>query len=215
MLLIQPGEEAAGAHGLRWPAASGRGENPEVADTASTGNFERVARELSGPLGAYLSRQVGRPDVAEELLQETLIRIERGLPGFEGRSGLKTWAFAIATRVVVDHLRAPANRLRVVEIDETVEPPDGEAGLDDRLIAGEMNACVRGVIDTLPADYRAALVLHDLEGMTAEQTAAIVGCSLPTAKIRIHRARQRLRKALEAECRFYRDDGDVFRCTPG
>ena len=76
-----------------------------------------------------------------------------------------------------------------------------------------MNACVRGVIDTLPADYRAALVLHDLEGLTAEQTAAIVGCSLPTAKIRIHRARQRLRKALEDECRFYRDDGSVFRCT--
>ncbi len=215
MLLIQPGEEAAGARGLRCPVASGRRENHEVTDSTSTCDFERVAQDLSGPLGAYLMRQVGRPDVAEELLQETLIRIERGLSDFEGRSGLKTWAFAIATRVVVDHLRAPANRLRVVEIDETVEPPDGEAGLDDRLIAGEMNACVRGVIDTLPADYRAALVLHDLEGMTAEQTAAIVGCSLPTAKIRIHRARQRLRKALEDECRFYRDDGNVFRCTPG
>jgi RNA polymerase sigma-70 factor (ECF subfamily) len=199
----------------RRPAASGLGQNPAVADAVSTGDFERVARELSGPLRSYLTRQVGNPDVAEELLQETLIRIDRGLPGFEGRSGLKTWAFAIATRVVVDHLRAPENRLRVVEVDETVEPPDGEAGLDDRLIASEMNACVRGVIDTLPADYRAALVLHDLEGMTAEQTAAIVGCSLPTAKIRIHRARQRLRKALEDECHFYRDDGNVFRCTPG
>lgn len=185
-----------------------------MADTSSTGDFERVALDLSGSLRAYLTRQVGHPDVAEELLQETLIRIARGLPGFEGRSELKTWAFAIATRVVVDHLRAPQNRPRVVEVDEMVEPPDGEAGLDDRLIAGEMNACIRGVIDSLPADYRAALVLHDLEGMTAEQTAAIVGCSLPTAKIRIHRARQRLRKALENECCFYRDDGNVFRCTP-
>jgi RNA polymerase sigma-70 factor, ECF subfamily len=48
-----------------------------------------------------------------------------------------------------------------------------------------MNACVREVIDSLPDDYRAALVLHDLEGLSGAQTAEIAGCTLPTAKIRI------------------------------
>lgn len=75
-----------------------------------------------------------------------------------------------------------------------------------------MSACVRGVIDGLPADYRTALVLHDLEGMTAAQVAEVAHCSLATAKIRIHRARRRLKSALEDECRFYRADADVFRC---
>lgn len=61
-------------------------------------------------------------------------------------------------------------------------------------------------------DYRTALVLHDLEGQTAAQVAEIVGCSLAAAKIRIHRSRQRLKQALEKECRFYRDAENVFRC---
>jgi RNA polymerase sigma-70 factor (ECF subfamily) len=75
-----------------------------------------------------------------------------------------------------------------------------------------MSSCVRDVIDGLPGNYRTALVLHDLEGLTAAQVAEVANCSLATAKIRIHRARRRLRDALEEECRFYRDDDDVFRC---
>jgi RNA polymerase sigma-70 factor (ECF subfamily) len=71
---------------------------------------------------------------------------------------------------------------------------------------------VREVIDSLPEDYRTALVLHDLEGQTAAQVSEIVGCSVATAKIRIHRARRRLKQALDEECRFYRDGDNVFRC---
>jgi len=71
---------------------------------------------------------------------------------------------------------------------------------------------VRRVIDSLPEDYRTALVLHDLEGQTAAQVADIAGCSIATAKIRIHRARRRLKQALNEECTFYRDEDNVFRC---
>ena len=76
----------------------------------------------------------------------------------------------------------------------------------------EMSACVRQVIGSLPEDYRAALVLHEIQGLTAEETAEICGCSLATAKIRIHRARLRLKETLKNECEFYRDSEDVFRC---
>jgi RNA polymerase sigma-70 factor (ECF subfamily) len=75
-----------------------------------------------------------------------------------------------------------------------------------------MNACIREEIDSLPGDYRAAIVLHDLEGLTAAETAEIVGCSLATAKIRIHRARLRLQKALERDCTFYYDSDQILRC---
>jgi RNA polymerase sigma-70 factor (ECF subfamily) len=72
-----------------------------------------------------------------------------------------------------------------------------------------MNSCVRGVIDSLPEDYRAALVLHDLEGLSDAQTAEVCGCSLPTAKIRVHRAHAT--EALQREC-DHRDSDDVYRC---
>jgi len=104
--------------------------------------FEDVAEELSGPLRRYLERLAGNRATADDLLQETLLKIARGLP----------------------------------EV------------------------------------YRTALVLHDLEGQTAAQVAEIAGCSIATAKIRIHRARRRLKQALDEECRFYRDGENVFRC---
>lgn len=174
--------------------------------------FNKVAEELSGPLLRYLERYAREHSLAEDLLQETLIRIARGLPDFEGRSSLKTWAFSIATRVASDHFRQPRNSAQIVDIDESAELPDEDCPVDQRLVIDEMNTCVRQVIDSLPGDYRAALVLHDLEGLTAAQAAEICGCSLPTAKIRIHRARLRLAEALQQECEFYRDSENVFRC---
>lgn len=180
--------------------------------TARSPSFAQVAGELSGPLLRYLARYAGDRDLAEDLLQETLIRISRALPGFEGRSELKTWAFSIATRVAADHFRKPANRLSIVDIAESAGVPDSDRSVDETVVIDEMNACVRQVIDSLPADYRAALVLHDLEGLSAAETAEISGCTVATAKIRIHRARGRLAEALQRECDFYRDGEDVFRC---
>lgn len=173
--------------------------------------LEDVVRDLSEPLRRYLRRLAGDPAVADDLLQETLARVARGLPDFEGRSSLRTWAFSIATRVAVDHLRRPDTRFLVIDAEEA---PDSavDPDVDERLIVDEMNACVREVIDGLPADYRAALVLHDLEGLTAADTARACGCSLETAKIRIHRARRRLRQALEARCTFYRGPAGAVRC---
>ena len=172
--------------------------------------FEDVEEKLSGPLRGYLQRLVGNHATADDLLQETLLKIARGLPGFEGRSSVKTWAFTIATRVATDHFRRPQSRAQMVEFDDTDVVLD--ADIDERLVIDEMSSCVREVIDSLPADYRTALVLHDLEGKTAARVAEIAGCSLATAKIRIHRARRRLKQALDYECTFYRDAENVFRC---
>jgi len=172
--------------------------------------FEDVVEELSEPLRRYLDRLVGNRATADDLLQDTLLKIARALPEFEGRSSVKTWAFTIATRVATDHFRRPQSRARMVDIEESLPVLDPET--DQQLVIDEMSSCVRGVIDSLPEDYRTALVLHDLEGQTAAQVAEIVGCSVATAKIRIHRARLRLKQALDHECRFYRDGDNVFRC---
>ena len=82
--------------------------------------------ELVGPLRHYLRRYAGDSELADDLLQETLIRISRGLAQFEGRAELKTWAFSIATRVAADHFRKPANRLSIVAMTEV---PDVSAAM--------------------------------------------------------------------------------------
>jgi RNA polymerase sigma-70 factor (ECF subfamily) len=174
--------------------------------------LEAIVRELSLPLRRYLEHYVGDRTLAEDLRQETLIRMAAGYSGFAGRSSPKTWAFAIANRVAADYFRLPERRAKMVDIDEAADCPDPEPSIGQRLVEAEMYGCVRQVIDSLPETFRAALILHDLEGLTAEQTAAACECSVATAKIRIHRARQRLKEALDRQCSFYHDDQGVFRC---
>jgi RNA polymerase sigma-70 factor (ECF subfamily) len=185
---------------------------PDPTRSLRNASFAELARELSPDLRRYLQRYVGDAAAAEDLLQETLARIDRGLADFAGRSSVKTWAFSIATRVAADDVRKPERRAEIVEMDETRGGADPEPSIDERLVVDEMSGCLRRVIDSLPEEYRAPLVLHELQGLTAEETAAACGSSVPTAKIRIHRARLRLKAALQDECTFYRDADDVFRC---
>ncbi len=176
--------------------------------------FLALARELAEPLRRYLLRCTGDGSAASDLAQETLLRMARGFPSFDGRASVKTWAFTIASRVLADYFRKPEHRLRIVEIDEALELPSSDYGTDEQMVIDEMSLCVRQVIDSLPRDYRTALVLRDLEGLSTEETAQASGLSLGATKVRIHRARKRLRRALQAQCNFYRDGESIFRCEP-
>lgn len=167
---------------------------------------------LRQPLLRYLERYAGDHATAEDLLLETLIRATRGLEGFEGRATLKTWVYSIASRVAADYLRHPERRLHIIEIADVAEPCEPDEPADEQLILDEMNACVREVIESLPEDYRSALVLHEFEGMTAQQIAEVLECTVATAKIRIHRGRARLREALGRSCDFYRGNNSSLRC---
>ncbi len=183
-----------------------------MSGTQASDVVAKVDQELAPMLLRHLQRIVGDRATAEDLLQETLLRVARGARGFDGRSSLKTWTFAIATRVVADHLRHPDRRRQIVEIHEAEEAAAADDSADERLISGEMNSCIRDVIDSLPEDYRSALVLHEFEDMTAAQIADVMQCSLATAKIRIHRGHTRLREALQRSCDFYRDRDNSLRC---
>ena len=174
--------------------------------------LEEVVRTLRAPLLRYLRRFVGDDALAEDLLQETLVRVSKGQSSFEGRSSVKTWVFRIATHAAIDQKRRLRRELEVVELDETGLPGAPGEAIDERLIIDEMNACLREEIDRLPDSQRAAILLHDLEGLSAAETAEVVGCSLATAKIRIHRARARLRGALLEDCHFHRDRDQVRHC---
>ncbi len=173
---------------------------------------EAVIREFQQPLLGYLRRYVGNPTVAEDLLQETWMRMTRGLEGFAGHSSIKTWLFTIASRVAADYLRRPVNKVRLVDLDEAGEIIDPAQEIGDKVIADEMSDCVREVIDSLPDAYRSTLLLHDLQDFSLEQTAEIAGSTPGATKIRLHRARQRLKAALDRECDFYHSRQGVFRC---
>ncbi len=75
-----------------------------------------------------------------------------------------------------------------------------------------MNACIRNVIDQLPENYRTVIVLSELEGLSDQDMAEVLGLSLEAAKIRLHRARTRLKEDLSRHCIFYRTEQNELAC---
>ncbi len=86
--------------------------------------------------------------------------------------------------------------------------------LDQALEQDEMSSCVQSYLAELSDTYRAVILLHDVEGMTNPEIARMLGISLPTVKIRIHRAREKLRDALANACSFSSDERGVLLCEP-
>lgn len=178
-------------------------------------DFDSIHRHFRPRVLRYLTRLVGSQD-AEDLTQSVMLKVSAGLPGFRGDSSVSTWIYRIATNAAADCLRRrpqPAPSDLDFGPDESDVPPDlVDSSAEATAVHEEMNACIRDFIERLPADFRAVMVLSELEGFKNREIAAIVGVSLDTVKIRLHRAREKLRRELEAGCSFYRDERDELAC---
>ncbi len=183
--------------------------------------FTGIFKTYQTPLYNYILRMVGDTYAAEDLTQETFIKIYKNLSGFRGESSLKTWIFQIATNITLDYFRTSAyknsKRTDIIEDEEEIYSAGiGEAekvlSIEDKLIKTEMSQCVRDFIDQLPEDYKAVIILHDLQDFKNREIADILGESLDNVKIRLHRARKKLRSVLASYCNFYRDKNNNLRC---
>lgn len=177
--------------------------------------FQRIHDTFRPRVLRYLTRLVGERD-AEDVAQTVMLRVSSGLPGFRNDSSLSTWIYRIATNVAMDRLRST---VREQALDGDPDPDESEAPLDARTpsveaiaIRTEMSACIREFIDHLPERYKMVMVLSEMEGFKNAEIAAILGVSLDTVKIRLHRARERLRDDLREGCSFYRDESTGLAC---
>ncbi len=177
--------------------------------------FQQVYTAFQPKILRYMVRLVGEPE-AEDLTQETFVKVNRGLATFRGESSLSTWLYRIATNAALDRLRSPSFRWhQSILPDDSMEKGEADAeGRDARmaqttpsaeqqLIRKEMNQCIRDVVERLPGNYRTALVLSELEGLKNDEIAEILGITLDTVKIRLHRARAKLKRDLMLHCDVY------------
>jgi RNA polymerase sigma-70 factor (ECF subfamily) len=188
-------------------------------DGSAADLFERHGARIR----RYIHRMVRNEADADELLQETFLRVARSLPEFRGEAMVTTWIYGIATNVCRDFFRRrdarggkAARSLDEMEAEQGrgLEALAGAPALtpDALFDASEMGECIREFVDGLPDTYRAALVLHDLEGLSNPEIGGILHWSLDKVKITVHRGRRRLKETLERKCTFYRDERNVLRC---
>ncbi len=180
-------------------------------------SFQAVHDEFRPRVLRQLTRMVGAGE-AEDLTQSVMLKVSEGLAGFRGDASLSTWIHRIASNTALDLLRrkklapaAPADA-QPDEIDDTPDPDT--PSLEAVAIRRETGACIRAFIDRLPGNYRSVLMLSEVEGFTNEEIAAVLGLTIGTVKIRLHRAREKLRAELAAGCSFDRDALGDLGCDP-
>ncbi|MHC4395794.1 MAG: RNA polymerase sigma factor [Planctomycetota bacterium] len=184
-------------------------------------DFNEVYDEFCEKISRYLERMVGKND-AEDLTQEVFMKVDKGLKNFEGKSSLSTWIYRVATNAALDKIHSRSSRedrkkVTLNKVDNGSEAEDiciEETSLsaEREAIRNEMNECILEFVDRLPADYRTIIILSEIKDLKNQQIADILGVSLDTTKIRLHRARARLKAEFEAGCDFYHDQEGKLAC---
>ena len=186
------------------------------------GDAELVARLQGGDEAAFagllaryqekvyrLARNLTRnPQDAEEVAQDVFLAVYRKIGSFDGRAAFSTWLYRIASNAALMKLRGRRSEPhQAIEAEGPAFTPDGHharpigdwAALpEEQLLAGERRRVVEEAIAALPPDYRAVVVLRDIEGLATQDVAEILGATGLAVKSRLHRARLALRERLAA-----------------
>ncbi len=189
------------------PTIQDRGFEVENASVMSQGDYQRIFR--------YIKSMVRDEAETEDLTQETFLRAHRRRDTLRDEAAQTAWLYRIATHVALDRLRQYARRAPLeseTDLEETdVAEPDSPS-LQQTLERDEMSGCVQTYLNRLSDSYRAVILLHDMHELTAQEIAQLLGESLPTVKIRLHRARVKLKAALRAGCDFSYDESSTLTC---
>jgi len=158
--------------------------------------FDLLVLKYQGRIGALVSRYIADAGEVEDVTQEAFIKVYRALSKFRGDSAFYTWLYRIAANAAKNHLVAKGRRPGA---DATIE--DAEAFDDGGLVSemsspeamamgDELAAVVEQSLQALPEELRAALTLRELEGLSYDDIAEVLGCPVGTVRSRIFRARE-------------------------
>ena len=155
----------------------------------------------------------------DDLIQETFLRIQENLSSLRDPSKMSSWIFRIAYNLCQDHFRQVKATQRKESIDEEKIENLGEAFAQEVFIQKEleqreMGQCVQNQIGLLPQSLRAVLVLFDLMELNHQEIADTLGITIENVKVRLHRARKKLKTILEEKCTFEKDERNVLVCNP-
>jgi RNA polymerase sigma-70 factor (ECF subfamily) len=167
--------------------------------------FAELVEDTSGQIYHLLLRMLVNEQDAEDALQETYIKAFQALPNFEGRSSLKTWLYRIAANEALMVLRKRKPQPQTVEIDkddEEIEEPreivDWCCLPERELLDQETRSKLTAAAQKLSDNLKMVFLLRDVEGLSGEETAAVLGLSIDVVKTRLLRARLKLREELSA-----------------
>jgi RNA polymerase sigma-70 factor (ECF subfamily) len=173
---------------------------------------EAVWELLSAKLKSFIRSRVENEQAADDILQETFLRIHQRLAALNDEDRVEAWVYQIARNLITDHYRVRGRDRKDSPLEsEPAAPPEPEAANQNEEVAGWLPAAIKD----LPPDYREAVNLYELQGLSQAEIAGRLGISLSGAKSRVQRGREKLKQVLERCCRFNVDRrGNVLSCEP-
>jgi RNA polymerase sigma-70 factor (ECF subfamily) len=159
--------------------------------------FSAVHRAVADRLYAFLLRMSRSRSIADDLLQETFLRMHRARGSFEAGARVLPWCYAIARNVCIDHARSRAVRKEASgDSEDAPEPPSPDADAEAVAIGKELAQRVERALAKLPPNQREAFILLRYEGMSVHDAAMVLGATEGAVKLRAFHAYEALRAAL-------------------
>ena len=166
-----------------------------------TNAFERFVEHFRSKVFHYSWLMCGRPEDAEEVAQDTLLKVFENFDQLRDPERVRPWVFRIAKNACLMQRRksvfAPAHELSIDELPPASELADATPQPDLEMLGSELRAVVDRVIAELPPTYRAVVLLRDIEELSTEETALILDLSTDVVKTRLHRGRAAMRQKLD------------------
>ncbi len=170
-----------------------------LAQRAAAGDMEafeelfRLHRRLVYALCLRMTQDVSE---AEDVTQEVFVLLFRKIGGFRGEANFTTWLHRLTVNQVLMRFRKKKSRREEALEDEDLKPHESARPNSPRASQMIDRITLESAIAKLPPGYRAAFILHDIEGYEHEEVARILGCAVGTSKSQLHKARMKLRKLL-------------------
>jgi len=181
-----------------------RPEETELARALLAGEqdaFERFVDHFRSKVFHYSWLMCGRPEDAEEVAQETLLKVFENIEHLREPERVRPWVFRIAKNACLMQRRrslfAPSHELSIDELPPGSDLADEGPQPEVALLDSELRAVLDRVIAELPATYRAVVLLRDLEQLSTEETAQILDLGTDVVKQRLHRGRAAMRQKLD------------------
>jgi RNA polymerase sigma-70 factor, ECF subfamily len=166
-----------------------------------TGAFDRFVEHFRSRIFHYSWLMCGQPEDAEEVAQETLLKVFENFAALREPERVRPWVFRIARNACLMQRRksvfAPAHELSLDELPPGAEAADEASPADTRMLRAELRAVLDRAIMELPLAYRPVVVLRDIEELSTEDTAQILDLSPDVVKTRLHRGRVAMRQKLD------------------
>jgi len=174
--------------------------------------FDTLFHRYKQPLLTFLARYTGDASVAEDLFQQVFLKIYQRADSFSGGASVKTWIYSIAVNAARDQFRRDKVRY-AISLDGTgsgggtgnddgaggrtgIDPEASQAAPEEEAVGQEVAAELEQALEQLEEDYRAPFVLARVNGLSYQEVADTLGMTVPTVRMRVHRAHHRLAASL-------------------